>query len=227
MHEVTRVLSAIEQGDPHAAEKLLPLVYDELRRLAAEKMAHEKSGQTLQATALVHEAYIRLVDVEKAQHYLSLCHSDVATLYGYRLRAVSVAWSPDGKELAYSGDDNEIRVWSSVARQQTHALVRDINTLATSAWSQRVGTNALTLTGTDSTSPAAITVMSGTHAVDVPILLGSNLIVSSSGSLTLGGNLSDGGLAKGLTLNGGGGNKTRSHVLTWGGKSAASAAQRD
>jgi RNA polymerase sigma factor (TIGR02999 family) len=60
MSEVTRILSAIEQGDPHAAEQLLPLVYDELRKLAAHKLAHEKPGQTLQATALVHEAYIRL-----------------------------------------------------------------------------------------------------------------------------------------------------------------------
>src|SRR5262249_12771687 len=61
MSEVTRILSAIERGDPHAAEQLLPLAYDELRRLAAEKMAQEKPGQTLQATALVHEAYLRLV----------------------------------------------------------------------------------------------------------------------------------------------------------------------
>jgi RNA polymerase sigma factor (TIGR02999 family) len=61
MSEVTRILSAIEQGDPHAAEQLLPLVYDELRRLAAQRLAQEKSGQTLQATALVHEAYLRLV----------------------------------------------------------------------------------------------------------------------------------------------------------------------
>ena len=74
MHEVTRILSAIEQGDPQAAEQLLPLVYDELRRLAAEKMAREKPGQTLQATALVHEAYIRLVDVDKAQHWDSRGH---------------------------------------------------------------------------------------------------------------------------------------------------------
>jgi RNA polymerase sigma factor (TIGR02999 family) len=69
MHEVTRILSAIEQGDPQAVEQLLPLVYGELRRLAAEKLAQEKPGQTLQATALVHEAYIRLVDAEKAQHW--------------------------------------------------------------------------------------------------------------------------------------------------------------
>src|SRR5262245_7455173 len=61
MSEVTRILSAIEQGDPSAAEQLLPLVYDELRKLAAQKLAHEKPGQTLQATALVHEAYLRLV----------------------------------------------------------------------------------------------------------------------------------------------------------------------
>jgi RNA polymerase sigma factor (TIGR02999 family) len=61
MSDVTRILSAIEQGDPHAAEKLLPLVYEELRQLAAQKLAQEKPGQTLQATALVHEAYLRLV----------------------------------------------------------------------------------------------------------------------------------------------------------------------
>jgi RNA polymerase sigma factor (TIGR02999 family) len=61
MTEVTRILSAIEHGDPHAAEQLLPLVYDELRQLAAHKLANEKPGQTLQATALVHEAYLRLV----------------------------------------------------------------------------------------------------------------------------------------------------------------------
>jgi RNA polymerase sigma factor (TIGR02999 family) len=74
MTDVTRILSAIEQGDPTAAEQLLPLVYGELRRLAAEKMADEKPGQTLQATALVHEAYLRLADVEKVQHWNSRGH---------------------------------------------------------------------------------------------------------------------------------------------------------
>jgi RNA polymerase sigma factor (TIGR02999 family) len=69
MSEVTRMLSAIEQGDPHAADKLLPLVYDELRKLAAQKLVQEKPGQTLQATALVHEAYLRLVDSEHAPHW--------------------------------------------------------------------------------------------------------------------------------------------------------------
>ena len=74
MSDVTRILSAIEQGDPHAAEQLLPLVYDELRKLAAVKLAQEKPGQTLQATALVHDAYVRLVDVEKVQHWNSRGH---------------------------------------------------------------------------------------------------------------------------------------------------------
>jgi RNA polymerase sigma factor (TIGR02999 family) len=74
MSDVTRILSQIESGDPSAAEQLLPLVYDELRKLAAAKLAHEKPGQTLQATALVHDAYIRLVDVEKAQHWNSRGH---------------------------------------------------------------------------------------------------------------------------------------------------------
>jgi RNA polymerase sigma factor (TIGR02999 family) len=74
MSEVTQILSAIEGGDPHAAEQLLPLVYQELRKLAAQKLAQEKPGQTLEATALVHEAYLRLVDVEKAQHWNSRGH---------------------------------------------------------------------------------------------------------------------------------------------------------
>ena len=74
MSQLTRILSAIEQGDPHAAEQLLPLVYEELRKLAAQKLAQEKPGQTLQATALVHEAYLRLVDVDQVQHWDSRGH---------------------------------------------------------------------------------------------------------------------------------------------------------
>src|SRR5262245_49332388 len=74
MSEGTRILSGIEQGDPCAAAQLLPLVYDELRHLAAQRLAHEKPGQTLQATALVHEAYLRLVDVEQAQRWNSKGH---------------------------------------------------------------------------------------------------------------------------------------------------------
>src|ERR671924_161002 len=74
MTDVTRILSAIEQGDPHAAEQLLPLVYDELRRLASQKLAQEKPGQTLDATALVHEAYLRLVGGEESQRWNSRGH---------------------------------------------------------------------------------------------------------------------------------------------------------
>ena len=74
MNDVTRILSAIEQGDPHAAEQLMPLVYEELRKLAAHKLAQEKPGQTLEATALVHEAYVRLVDTDQAQHWNSRGH---------------------------------------------------------------------------------------------------------------------------------------------------------
>ena len=74
MSDVTQILNAIAAGDPHAAEQLLPLVYEELRQLAAQKLAQEKPGQTLQATALVHEAYLRLVDVDKAQQWDSRGH---------------------------------------------------------------------------------------------------------------------------------------------------------
>ena len=79
MSEVTRILSAIDQGDPHAAEQLLPLVYQELRKLAGQKLAQEKPGQTLEATALVHEAYLRLVasgdaSAPREQHWNSRGH---------------------------------------------------------------------------------------------------------------------------------------------------------
>jgi RNA polymerase sigma factor (TIGR02999 family) len=74
MSDVTRILAAIEQGDPHASAQLLPLVYDELRKLAALKLAREKPGQTLDATALVHEAYVRLVNTEKASDWNSRGH---------------------------------------------------------------------------------------------------------------------------------------------------------
>src|SRR5215472_19139851 len=74
MSDVTGILSAIDQGDRHAAEQLLPLVYEELRKLAAAKLAQEKPGQTFEATALVHEAYLRLVDVGQAQRWNSRGH---------------------------------------------------------------------------------------------------------------------------------------------------------
>src|SRR4051812_6827700 len=74
MNDVTRILTAVEQGDPHAAARLLPLIYDELRRLAAQRLSKEPAGHTLQATALVHEAYIRLVDVEFGQQWKGRGH---------------------------------------------------------------------------------------------------------------------------------------------------------
>jgi RNA polymerase sigma factor (TIGR02999 family) len=74
MSDVTKILSAIEQGEPQAAERLLPLVYSELRQLAAQRLAQERPGQTLEATALVHEAYVRLVDTEQVRHWNSRGH---------------------------------------------------------------------------------------------------------------------------------------------------------
>jgi RNA polymerase sigma factor (TIGR02999 family) len=93
MHEVTHILSAIEHGDPHAAAQLLPLVYDELRKLAAQKLAQEKPGQTLQATALVHEAYLRLVDTKQVQHWNSRGHFFAAAAEAMRRILVDAARS--------------------------------------------------------------------------------------------------------------------------------------
>ena len=91
MSDVTQILGQIEAGDPAAAEHLLPLVYAELRKLAAQRLAGEKPGQTLQATALVHEAYIRLVDVEKAQHWDSRGHFFGAAAEAMRRILVEIA----------------------------------------------------------------------------------------------------------------------------------------
>jgi RNA polymerase sigma factor (TIGR02999 family) len=91
MGDVTRILAGIEQGDPAASEKLLPLVYEELRTLAAQRLAHERPGQTLQATALVHEAYLRLVDVSQAQHWNSRGHFFAAAAEAMRRLLVEQA----------------------------------------------------------------------------------------------------------------------------------------
>jgi RNA polymerase sigma factor (TIGR02999 family) len=93
MNDVTRILNAIEQGDSHASDELLPLVYEALRRLAAEKMAQESPGQTLQATALVHEVYLRLVDTEKAQQWDSRGHFFAAAAEAMRRILVEKARS--------------------------------------------------------------------------------------------------------------------------------------
>jgi RNA polymerase sigma factor (TIGR02999 family) len=91
MSDVTRILSAIEAGDPSAAEQLLPLVYDELRKLAADKMSQEKPGQTLQATALVHEAYLRLVAVADSQRWQNCGHFFAAAAEAMRRILVEAA----------------------------------------------------------------------------------------------------------------------------------------
>src|SRR5271155_1574345 len=93
MSDVTGILSAIEHGDLHASEQLLPLVYDELRRLAAVKMAQEAPGQTLQATALVHDAYLRLVDVDNVQQWNSRGHFFAAAAEAMRRILVEKARS--------------------------------------------------------------------------------------------------------------------------------------
>ena len=98
MGDVTQILSAIEDGDAQAAEQLLPLVYEELRKLAAQKMAQENPGQTLQATALVHEAYIRLVDVEKVQRWDSRGHFFAAAAEAMRRILVEQARRKSGPE---------------------------------------------------------------------------------------------------------------------------------
>jgi RNA polymerase sigma factor (TIGR02999 family) len=101
MTEVTRILSAIHQGDALAAEKLLPLVYEELRRLAGQRMAHEAPGQTLQATALVHEAYLRLVDGEPARRWDSRGHFFAAAAEA--MRRILLNRARDKKRLKRGG----------------------------------------------------------------------------------------------------------------------------
>src|SRR5438128_12695888 len=125
MNEVARILSAIEQGKAHAAEQLLPLVYDELRRLAAHKLAQEQPGQTLDATALVHEAYLRLVDVEQAQRWNSRGHFFAAAAEAMRRILIENA---RGKARTKRGGDwrrvdfEKLDVTTSVSPDQLVAL---------------------------------------------------------------------------------------------------------
>jgi RNA polymerase sigma factor (TIGR02999 family) len=116
MSDVTRVLSAIEQGDPHAAEQLLPLVYDELRKLAAQKLAQEKPGQTLEATALVHEAYLRLVDVDKVQHWDSRRHFFAAAAEA--MRRILVENARRKKRSKHGGDLQRVDLDSRISFDQ-------------------------------------------------------------------------------------------------------------
>jgi RNA polymerase sigma factor (TIGR02999 family) len=106
MNDVTQILSQIEQGDPSASDQLLPLVYEELRKLAAARLANEKPGQTLQATALVHDAYIRLVDVEKVQHWDSRRHFFSAA--AEVMRRILVEKARRKRRLKRGGDRNRV-----------------------------------------------------------------------------------------------------------------------
>jgi RNA polymerase sigma factor (TIGR02999 family) len=106
--DMTSILSAIEQGDPKAAEQLLPLVYGELRKLAAQKLAQEKPGQTLQATALVHEAYIRLVDTAKIQHWNSRGHFYCAAAEA--MRRIVLDRARDKRRLKRGGGGQRVEI---------------------------------------------------------------------------------------------------------------------
>jgi RNA polymerase sigma factor (TIGR02999 family) len=106
MSDVTHILSAMEQGDPHAAEQLLPLVYDELRKLAAQRMAQEAPGQTLQATALVHEAYLRLVGGNQAQHWDSRSHFFAAAAEA--MRRIVIDNARRKKRIKHGGDRDRV-----------------------------------------------------------------------------------------------------------------------
>jgi RNA polymerase sigma factor (TIGR02999 family) len=106
MTDVTRILLDIEQGNTKATERLLPLVYEELRKLAAQKLAREKPGQTLQATALVHEAYLRLVDTEKAQHWNSRGHFFAAAAEA--MRRILVEEARKRRRLKRGGDRHRL-----------------------------------------------------------------------------------------------------------------------
>ena len=125
MSDVTRILAAIEQGDPSAAEQLLPLVYEELRKLAAQRLGQEKPGQTLQATALVHEAYLRLVGGEAASHWNSRGHFFAAAAEAMRRILVENA---RGKARAKRGGDwrrvdfEDLDVTTCVTPEQLVAL---------------------------------------------------------------------------------------------------------
>jgi RNA polymerase sigma factor (TIGR02999 family) len=108
VNEVTRILSSIEQGDPSAAEQLLPLLYQELRRLAAQKLAQERPGQTLQATALVHEAYLRLVDGAETRHWNSRGHFFAAAAEA--MRRILVERARRKKRRKHGGDLNRVDI---------------------------------------------------------------------------------------------------------------------
>jgi len=121
--DVTQILYAIEQGDRHASEQLLPLVYDELRKLAAIKLAGEKAGLTLDATALVHEAYLRLVDTARSQNWNSRCHFFGAAAEA--MRRILVESARRRSRVRHSAGRERMEVDSSaiVAPEVDHDLI--------------------------------------------------------------------------------------------------------
>src|SRR5262245_17105066 len=122
MSEVTRILSQIQQGDQQASEHLLPLVYDELRKLAARRMAQELPGQTLEATALVHEAYIRLVDVEQAQHWDNRGHFFAAAAEAMRRILIERARQRRSEKRGGGMRRVELDAGASLAASEDHAV---------------------------------------------------------------------------------------------------------
>src|SRR5262249_45754572 len=113
MNEVTRILSAIDRGDPQAAEELLPLIYEQLRSLAAEKIANESPGQTLQATALVHEAYVRLVDGKPDQSWSSRGHFFAAAAEA--MRRILVERARRKRRRKHGGDRQRVDLDESLS----------------------------------------------------------------------------------------------------------------
>jgi RNA polymerase sigma factor (TIGR02999 family) len=133
MSEVTRILSAIEQGEPRAAEELLPLVYQELRRLAARRIARESPGQTLQATALVHEAYLRLVDPDRARRWDSRGHFFAAAAEA--MRRILVERARRRRTEKHGGqhqrqDVDEVEIVAASPTEDLLALDEALNRLA-------------------------------------------------------------------------------------------------
>lgn len=129
MSDITRILSAVEQGDPAAAAELLPLVYDELRRLAAQRLAHEKPGQTLQATALVHEAYLRLVGQQRFDgrgHFFAAAAEAMRRILVDRARArQALKRGGDGQRIAVELDSLASR-FSDTELIDTDAMLDDL-----------------------------------------------------------------------------------------------------
>ena len=133
MSDVTRILVAIDQGDANASEQLLPLVYEELRRLAGQKLAREKPGQTVQATALVHEAYLRLVNVDSAQHWNSRGHFFAAAAEA--MRRILIEKARLKQRLRHGGgrqriDFDELLVCEDHTSEELLALDEALNRLA-------------------------------------------------------------------------------------------------